>query len=126
MENNFPPLKISGTIPYELSRNEKGEWLVEYGTTVENDIAVAMISRVVIDTFVSAMEQDKPKLTGTALKSCKVLLKKAIESRFGIGQICSHMLQMYEIHVNRMNEKEAKGREDEAKVLKMTTDEKGN
>lgn len=116
MENN---IKISGTIPYELSRNEKGEWLVEYGTTVENDIAAAMISRVVIDTFVSGMEQDKPTLTGSALKSCKILIKKSIESRFGIGQICSHMLQMYEMHVDRMNKKEAQGREDEAKIVKL-------
>lgn len=126
MENTLPPLKISGTIPYEITRNEKGEWLIDYGTTVENDIAAAMISRVVIDTAVSGFEKDKPHLTGKPLQKCKALIKKSIDARFGLGHICGHMLQMYEMHVNRMNEKEAKGREVEAKVLKMTSDEKGN
>jgi len=106
---------IEGTIPYKLTVSEKGEWLIEYETTIENDMASLAIAQRVMEVCAVRLRHDKKELTGKQRKFITQRLNKAIDARFGLMIICGWMLGVYQDYKEFLAKQEEK-RGDKADV----------
>lgn len=87
---------IKGTIDYEITKDEKGNWGISYLQTPENDIASLAIALTVADLHQEYFKKGKKEAKTKKLKDAfgTMISRAAILSREAKG-LFNHSIRMY-------------------------------
>lgn len=88
-------MKITGTIPFELTIDENDNWDITYENSLDNDMAIIAISQSILEVICANLSLEKKKATGKDLKHIKNVLEKGMAARFGSQLICEYMQAIY-------------------------------
>lgn len=99
---------IEGTISYKIIIPEKGEWTIEYDSSIENDLASMAISQRVMEICMIKLKEEKTIFTGKRRKYVSDKLNKAIDARFGLMIICDWMFDIYQEYKEFLAKQEAR------------------
>jgi hypothetical protein len=106
--------EITGSIGYKLKISEKGEWEIEYDSTLHNDMASLAIAQYVMENIAVNLREEKKNSSGAIKKAFSAKLDKAISGRFGLQVICNYMLDAYKPYVKYLEEKEVLNEENQS------------
>src|SRR5690242_20144882 len=90
------PIRTEGTIKYAIIEVKENEWMVEYESSTDNDVAILSIAQSVCENVVPALSLQAKSIEDTKQRrSIKVLCEKAAAARFGLQMLALHLFPVF-------------------------------
>jgi len=90
-------MQIEGTIKYKVELNDKGETVLEYESTLENDIAAMAISEYVCGEWINHIKEEKSNHTGKVRSQINDRLNKTLQVKSGLKTLTDYAFAMYKV-----------------------------
>ena len=90
-------MQIEGTIKYKVELNDKGETVLEYESTLENDIAAMAIAEYVCSEWINHIKEEKSNHTGKVKAQINDRLNRTLQVKSGLKTLTDYAFAMYKV-----------------------------
>lgn len=90
-------MQIEGTIKYKVELNDKGETVLEYESTLENDIAAMAIAEYVCSEWINHIKEEKSNHTGKVRAQINDRLNRTLQVKSGLKTLTDYAFAMYKV-----------------------------